>query len=254
MVLYCKNGIFKEYFKFICVQQSFWILSPQSTAKTRYQNERTAKMLQLQTDVVLWWGLWAATTSYRSSAGATARPCYPRSLLVVCCHISNIPCPGWQAHICPAASPPSRTGEKTGAETARKLIGRNIDGKITYQVVLGAKQTQLREFNLLFWGKSWQTLRYLSSKFPMVNSLQALLCFLVTTASASQPLQWDRGSQKLLGMGVVPDTKCFLCAAPFLFLCSDIAPPWAAALWWEYLHRHGSFPESHYYVQQFKQN
>lgn len=33
MVLNCKKGIFKEYFKFICVQQSFWIWSPQSTCK-----------------------------------------------------------------------------------------------------------------------------------------------------------------------------------------------------------------------------
>lgn len=66
--------------------------------------------------------------------------------------------------------------ERKQEEKSKKLIRQNIDGEITYQVLLGAKQTQLREFNLLFWGKSWQTLTYLSSKFPRVSSPQAPLC------------------------------------------------------------------------------
>lgn len=144
-----------------------------------------------------------------------------------------------------------RTGEETG-ERGRKLIGWIIDREITYQVLLGAKKTQLREFNLLFWGKSLQTLTYLSSKFPRVNSLQDLLCCFVTTARDSQSLSEAGDSQKLCGVGVVPGTKWLLCAAPSFSLPSSALTLFLHGLQpllWEYLHWHGSFPESHYYVQ-----
>lgn len=182
-----------------------------------------------------------------------ARPCCPRSLPVMCCELSGLGSWPWLAatHIWPATLAPSRTGEKTG-ERVRKLTGWRMDGEITYQVLLGAKQTQLREFNWLFWEKSWQTLTYLSSKFPRVHLLQALLCSLVTTARTSQSLQWGREQPEASWDRCCSRYKVASLCCTFLltlFLCSDIVPLWAAVLLWEYLHWHGSFPESHYYVQ-----
>lgn len=77
MVLCWKIGIFKGYFKFICVQQSFWNWSPQSTCMNSCQNERTTKLLQLQTEGELGWGLWAAPAPSSSSAGAMPGPAAP---------------------------------------------------------------------------------------------------------------------------------------------------------------------------------
>lgn len=112
-------------------------------------------MLQLQTEVVLGWGCELTQPPTEAEQGpwpdlASSGPCLS---CAASCEGWGAG-PGWQPHICPAASPPSRTGEKTGGKRARKLIGQNIEGEITYQVLLGAKQTQLRELNLLFWGKS----------------------------------------------------------------------------------------------------
>lgn len=165
MVLNCKKGIFKEYFKFICVQQSFWIWSPQSTCKEQVPEWEDTK-----------------DASAPDRGGAWLGPVSWHSLLQK-----------QGSHTSVQLLHPTAGQERKHEEKSKKLTGQNIDGEITYQVLLGAKQTQLREFNLLFWGKSWQTLTCLSSKFPRVNSLQALLCSLVTTASASQSLQGGRG-------------------------------------------------------------
>lgn len=204
----------------------FW--SPQSTSIEQVSAWEDSKDASAPDRGGAWLGSVSWHCSYRSSAGAMARPCCPRSLLVTCWELPGLGAgPGWQPHTCPAASPPSRSGKKTGGQRARKFIGWHIDGEIIYQVLLGAKQTQLRELNL-FWGKSWQTLTYLFSKFPRVNSLQALLCSLVTTASASQTPQWGRGQpeaswDRWCSKYKVASLCCtFLLTLPVLWHCSYI--------------------------------
>lgn len=170
-------------------------------AKNRYQNERTAKMLQLQR-----WCLAGACELTQPPTEAVQGPWPGLAAPGPClsCAATSATSPAWElssscgelalagSHTSVQLLHPPAGQERKQEERSKKLIGQNIDGEITYQVLLGAKQTQLREFNLLFWGKSWQTLTYLSSKFPRVSSLQAPLCSLVTTASASQSLQGGR--------------------------------------------------------------
>lgn len=154
-------------------------------------------------------------------------------------------------HLSSCFTPPAGQ-ERKQEEKSKKLIRQNIDGEITYQVLLGAKQTQLREFIIL--GKKLTNLNipFLQVSEGQLTAGPALLpCYHSKCQSVPSGREGE-GSQKLLGAGVVPGTKWLLCAAPSfsLSLCFDIVPLWAAACLWECLCRHGSFPKSHYYVQQ----
>lgn len=112
--------------------------------------------------------------------------------------------------------------ERKQEEKSKKLIRQNIDGEITYQVLLGAKQTQLREFIIL--GKKLTNLNipFLQVSEGQLTAGPALLPCYHSKCQSVPSGREGGGSQKLLGAGVVPGTKWLLCAAPSfsLFPCA----------------------------------